>query len=160
MKFVVKNMKFAIKNMKFSIQNMKFSIKTMKIFIKMMKLSIKNMKFSVYKVCQNSSFVLFITEFSYHMYRKNTVLNGKQKQMKPLLLLLGLFYTIQTNFMYFFAHDCSSVQLIWHGIIPMYSKLQSSNALPFNTILVHVKELYVTRYWYVNQAMVVIIITF
>ena len=85
MKFVVKNMKFAIKNMKFSIQNMKFSIKTMKISIKNMKLSIKNMKFSVYKVCQNSSFVLFITEFSYHMYRKNAVLNGKQKQMKPLL---------------------------------------------------------------------------
>ena len=84
MKFVVKNMKFAIKNMKFSIQNMKFSIKTMKISIKNMKLSIKNMKFSVYKVCQNSSFVLFITEFSYHMYRKNAVLNGKQKQMKPL----------------------------------------------------------------------------
>ena len=56
--------------MKFSIKNMKFSI--------------KNMKFSVYEVCQNSSFVLFVTEFSYHMYRKNAVLNGKQKQMKPL----------------------------------------------------------------------------
>ena len=101
MKFVVKNMKFAIKNikfsiqiMKFSIQNMKFSIKTMKISIKNMKLSIKNMKFSVYKVCQNSSFVLFITEFSYHMYRKNAVLNGKQKQMKPLLICLQYFLTI------------------------------------------------------------------
>ena len=35
-------------------------------------------------LCQNSSFVLFVTEFSYHMYRKNAVLNGKQKQMKPL----------------------------------------------------------------------------
>ena len=84
MKFAIKNMKFSIQNMKFSIQNMKFSIKTMKISIKNMKLSIKNMTFSVYKVCQNSSFVLFITEFSYHMYRKNAVLNGKQKQMKPL----------------------------------------------------------------------------
>ena len=42
------------------------------------------MKFSVYEVGQNSSFVLFVTEFSYHMYRKNAVLNGKQKQMKPL----------------------------------------------------------------------------
>jgi hypothetical protein len=42
------------------------------------------MKFSVYEACQNSSFFLFVTEFSYHMYRKNTVLNGKQKQMKPL----------------------------------------------------------------------------
>ena len=93
MKFVVKNMKFAIKNMKFSIQNMKFSIKTMKISIKNMKLSIKNMKFSVYKVCQNSSFVLFITEFSYHMYRKNAFLNGKQKQMKPLLI-----FSLYANF--------------------------------------------------------------
>ena len=63
-------MKFSIKNMKFSIKNMKFSI--------------KNMKFSIYDICQNSSFVLFVTEFSYHMYRKNDVLNGKQKQMKPL----------------------------------------------------------------------------
>ena len=26
------------------------------------------------------------------------------------LLLLGPFYTIQSNFMYFFAHDCSSYQ--------------------------------------------------
>ena len=60
--------------MKFSIKNMKFSI--------------KNMKFSIYEICQNSSFVLFVTEFSYHMYRKNAVLNGKQKQMKPLLVLL------------------------------------------------------------------------
>ena len=84
MKFAIKNMKFSIQNTKFSIQNMNFFIKTMKISIKNMKLSIKNMKFSVYKVCQNSSFVLFITEFSYHMYRKNAVLNGKQKQMKPL----------------------------------------------------------------------------
>ena len=65
-------MKFSIKNMKFSIKNMKFSI--------------KNMKFSVYEVCQNSSFVQFVTEFSYHMYRKNTFLNGKQKQMKPLMV--------------------------------------------------------------------------
>ena len=48
------------------------------------------MKFSVYEVGQNSSFVLFVTEFSYHMYRKNAVLNGKQKQMKPLLP----FYTL------------------------------------------------------------------
>ena len=70
MKFSIKERKFSIKNMKFSIKNMKFSI--------------KNMKFSVYKVCQNSSFFLFVTEFSYHMYRKNAVLNGKQKQMKPL----------------------------------------------------------------------------
>ena len=77
-------MKFAITNMKFSIQNMKFYIKTMKFSIKSMKFSIENMKFSVYEVCQNSSFVLFITEFSYHMYKKNAVLNGKQKQMKPL----------------------------------------------------------------------------
>ena len=56
----------------------------MKFFIKNMKFSIKNMKLTVYEVCQNSSFVLFVTEFSYHMYRKNAVLNGKQKQMKPL----------------------------------------------------------------------------
>ena len=48
--------------MKFSIKNMKFSI--------------KNMKFSIYEICQNSSFVLFVT-----------VLNGKQKQMKPLKVL-------------------------------------------------------------------------
>ena len=84
MKFSIKERKFSIKNMKFSIKNMKFSI--------------KNMKFSVYKVCQNSSFFLFVTEFSYHMYRKNAVLNGKQKQMKPLSLLLfstfSLFYSI------------------------------------------------------------------
>ena len=52
-----------MKNMKFAIKNMKCSIKTMKF-------SIKNMIFSVYDVCQNSSFVLFVTEFSYHMYRK------------------------------------------------------------------------------------------
>ena len=63
---------------------MKFSLKNMKFSMKSMKFSIKNMKFSVYEVCQNSSFVLFITEFSYHMYKKNAVLNGKQKQMKPL----------------------------------------------------------------------------
>ena len=30
------------------------------------------------------TFFLFVTEFSNHMYRKNAVLNGKQKQMKPL----------------------------------------------------------------------------
>ena len=77
-------MKFAIKNIKFSNQNMKFSIKTMKFSIKIMKFSVKNMKFTVYEVRQNSSFVPFIPEFSYHMYRKNAVLNGKQKQMKPL----------------------------------------------------------------------------
>ena len=53
-----------------------------------MKFSIKNMKFSINEVCQNSSFVLFVTEFSYHMYRKNAVLNGKQKQMKPLLVFV------------------------------------------------------------------------
>ena len=57
--------------MKFSIKNMKFSI--------------KNMKFSIYEVRQNSSFFLFVTEFSYHMYRKNAFLYGKQKQMKPLI---------------------------------------------------------------------------
>ena len=51
------------------------------------------MKFSVYEVGQNSSFVLFVTEISYHMYRKNAVLNGKQKQMKPLLYCL-----VQTSF--------------------------------------------------------------
>ena len=68
--------------MKFSIKNMKFSI--------------KNMKFSVYEVCQNSSFVLFVTEFSYHMYRKNAVLNGKQKQMKPLHVSL-IIKSIITN---------------------------------------------------------------
>ena len=49
-----------------------------------MKFSIKNMKFSIYEIFQNSSFVLFVTEFFCHMYRKNAVLNGKQKQMKPL----------------------------------------------------------------------------
>ena len=73
----MKNMKFAIKKMNYSIKTLKFSIKTMKF-------SIKNMKFSVYEVHQNSSFVLFVTEFPYHMYRKNAFLNGKQKQMKPL----------------------------------------------------------------------------
>ena len=65
---------------------MKFSVKERKFSIKNMKFSIKNMKFSIYEICQNSSFVLFVTEFSYHMYRKNAVLNGKQKQMKPLML--------------------------------------------------------------------------
>ena len=57
--------------MKFSIKNMKFSIKTI--------------KFSVYESCTYSSFFLFLTEFSNHMYRKNAVFNGKQKHMKPLL---------------------------------------------------------------------------
>ena len=69
MKFSIKERKFSIKNMKFSVKNMKFPI--------------KNMKFSVYKVCQNSSFFLFVSEFSYHRDWKNAVLNGKQKQMKP-----------------------------------------------------------------------------
>ena len=69
-RIIIKNSKFAIKNMKFSINNMKFSI---------------------YEVRQNSSFVLFVTEFSYHMYRKNAVLNGKQKQMKPLHVTYGIF---------------------------------------------------------------------
>ena len=91
MKFAMKNMKFAFKNMKYSIKTMKFSIKSIKFSIKNIKFSIKNMnfsnknvKFSVYKVHQNSSFVLFVTEFSYHMYTKNAFLNRKQKQMKPL----------------------------------------------------------------------------
>ena len=53
-----------------------------------MKFSIKKMKFSIYEIFKNSSFVLFVTEFSYHMYRKNAVLNGKQKQMKPLQVAL------------------------------------------------------------------------
>ena len=83
-KFAFKNMKYSIKTMKFSIKSIKFSIKNIKYSIKNMNFSIKNMKFSVYKVHQNSSFVLFVTEFLYHMYRKNTKLNGKQKQMKPL----------------------------------------------------------------------------
>ena len=56
----------------------------MKYSDKNMKFSIKNMKFSIREICKNSSFVLFVTEFSYHMYRKNAFLNGKQKQMKPL----------------------------------------------------------------------------
>ena len=77
-------MKFAIKNMKFAIKNMKYSIKTMKFSIKNIIFSIRNMKFSVYEVHQNSSFVLFITEFPYHMDRKNAAFNGKQKHMKPL----------------------------------------------------------------------------
>ena len=91
MKFAMKNMKFAFKNMKYSIKTMKFSIKSVKFSIKNIKFSIKNMnfsnknvKFSVYKVHQNLSFVLFVTEFLY-LYRKNAFLNGKQKQMKPLL---------------------------------------------------------------------------
>ena len=67
-----KTRNFLLRKIKFSIKNMKFSI--------------KNMKFSIYEICQNSSFVLFVTEFSYHMYRKNAVLNGKQKQMKPLIV--------------------------------------------------------------------------
>ena len=71
---ISKTWNFLLRKMKFSIKNMKFSI--------------KNMKFSIYEICQNSSFVLFVTEFSYHMYRKNAVLNGKQKQMKPLLVRL------------------------------------------------------------------------
>ena len=58
--------------------------KTWNFLLRKMKVSIKNMKFSIYEICQNSSFVLFVTEFSYHMYRKNAVINGKQKQMKPL----------------------------------------------------------------------------
>ena len=63
MKFVIKNIKFSIKKIRFSVKNMKFSIKNM-IF------SIKNMKFSVYEVYQNSSFALFVTEFSYHVIEK------------------------------------------------------------------------------------------
>ena len=86
MKFAIKNMKFSIKTLKFSIKKMKVSIKNMKFSSKNMKFSIKNMKLSVYEVYQNSSFVLFVTEFSYHMYRINAVLNGKQKQMKPLFV--------------------------------------------------------------------------
>ena len=80
----MKNMKLSIKTLKFSIKNMKVSIKNMKFSSKNMKFSIKNMIFSVDDVCQNLCFVLFVTEFSYHMYRKNAFLNGKQKQMKPL----------------------------------------------------------------------------
>ena len=44
----------------------------------------------VYEICENSSFVLFVTEFFYHMYRKNAFLNGKQKQMKPLLVSINI----------------------------------------------------------------------
>ena len=50
---ISKTWNFLLRKMKFSIKNMKFSI--------------KNMKFSSYEICQNSSFVLFVTEFSYHM---------------------------------------------------------------------------------------------
>ena len=100
--FLLRKMKFSIKNMKFSIKNMKFSI--------------KNMKFSIYEVRQNSSFVLFVTEFSYHMYRKNAFLNGKQKQMKPLGVffdaILNIFlvflYPLHLLYLYFFQLVCNS----------------------------------------------------
>ena len=88
-------MKFSIKNIKFSIKNMKFSI--------------KNTKFSVYEVCQNSSFVVFVTEFSYHMYRKNAALNGKQKQMKPLHIILS-FHSV--SILYRTIILCAHVYLI------------------------------------------------
>ena len=63
-------MKFSIKNMKFSVKNMKFSI--------------KNTKFSVYERRKKRFLLIFVTEFSNHMYRKNAVFNGIQKHMKPL----------------------------------------------------------------------------
>ena len=74
MKFSIKkNKEFSIKNMKFSIKNMKFSFKTI--------------KFSVYESCTYSSFFLFVAEFYNHVFRKNAAFNGKQKHMKPLMLL-------------------------------------------------------------------------
>ena len=63
-------MKFSVKNMKFSVKNMKFSI--------------KNTKFSVYERRKKRFLLIFATEFSNHVYRKNAVFNGKQKHMKPL----------------------------------------------------------------------------
>ena len=98
MKFAINNMKFSIKTLKFSIKTMKFSIKCVKFAIKNMKFSIRNMKFSVYEVYQNSPVVLFVTEFSYNMYRKNAFLNGKQKQMKPLMMYPS--YNIRARVVY------------------------------------------------------------
>ena len=57
----------------------------MKFPIKNIKFSIKNLEFSVYDSIKKKVLTHFVTEFSYHMYRKNTVLNGEQKQMKPLI---------------------------------------------------------------------------
>ena len=84
--------------MKFSIKNMKFSI--------------KNMKFSIYEICQNSSIVVFVTEFSYHMYRKNAVLNGKQKQMKPLQFEFSKLI---------FQKSSTDLQgVVWEGILSIW----------------------------------------
>ena len=66
----------------------------MKFPIKNIKFSIKNLEFSVYDSIKKKVLTHFVTEFSYHMYRKNTVFNGKQKHMKPLMgmyLLLPLY---------------------------------------------------------------------
>ena len=62
-----------------------FFIKNMKLSIKNMKFSIKNMEFPVLESFKKKVLTHFVTEFSYHMYRKNTVFNGKQKHMKPLI---------------------------------------------------------------------------
>ena len=52
-----------------------------------MKFSIKNTKFSVYEIRKKRFLLLFVTEFSNHMYSKNAVLNGKKKQMKWALVI-------------------------------------------------------------------------
>ena len=49
-----------------------------------MKFSIKNMKYSVCESCKKKVITQNLTEFCHHMYSKNAVFNGKQKQMKPL----------------------------------------------------------------------------
>ena len=85
--------------------------------------SIKNIKFSVYELCQNSSFVLFVTKFSYHMYRKNAVLNGKQKQMKPLIVQ--------------FPNSTRQINLQFSAVFPLKSSknanLQTKNQHFFNS---------------------------
>jgi uncharacterized phosphosugar-binding protein len=64
----------------------------MKFSIKDMKFAIKNTKYSVHESLKKIKKFLFVTEFSNHMYSKNAVLNGKQKQMKwaPMSYLIGL----------------------------------------------------------------------
>ena len=53
--------------------------------MKNMKFSIKHTNYSVYESRDKKFlliFFLFVTEFSNHIYSKNAVFNGEQKQMK------------------------------------------------------------------------------
>ena len=65
------------------------------------------------------------------------------------LLLLGPFYTIQTNFMYFFAHDCTASQKVISSItakLQIHFKFYIFRCIFFNILrFAKIKEVKINR---------------